>query len=198
MNNELFGSSLKRIEIQFLTADQIQAVFDRYNNPRHAEDLYAVYFPVPDWKFMEGNRFSQIKMFNEYMMVNVSNGIMNPAFAVSTICHEMIHYYDTWFGDLLKTTLENFRNGKSYDEHTSEIFQQKQNEANGMGLTIIPDGDDLPIEELNALSAFRTRKKLLSEDERYENMFNALLRRKTDILGKIQVKDDGSPGAIAF
>ena len=42
------------------------------------------------------------------------------------------------------------------------------------------------------------RKKLLSEDERYENMFNALLRRKTDILGKIQVKDDGRPGAIAF
>ena len=52
--------------------------------------------------------------------------------------------------------------------------------------------------ELNALSAFRARKKLLSEDERYENMFNALLKRKTDILSKIQVKDDGSPGAIVF
>lgn len=67
-----------------------------------------------------------------------------------------------------------------------------------MGLTIIPDGGNLPVEELNMLSVFRTRKKLLSEDECYENMFNALLRHKTDILDKIQVKDDGSLGAIAF
>lgn len=67
-----------------------------------------------------------------------------------------------------------------------------------MGLTVIDGSVSFGFSELNMLSAFRTRKKLLNEDERYENMFNALLRRKTDILGKIQVKDDGSLGAIAF
>lgn len=85
----------------------------------------------------------------------------------------MIHYYDTFYGDILKIAYDCYLKKQSYDEHTTKVFQQMTNKANNMGLTIIPNGNDVPIDELNLLSAYRLKKQL-NEDEYYDQMFKAL------------------------
>lgn len=70
------------------------------------------------------------------------------------------------------------------------------NEINETGLTIIPYGNNVAIEELNMLSAYRLKKQL-TEDEYYSNLFNALLKQKTNIFTKTTIKN-GELGSIAF
>lgn len=70
------------------------------------------------------------------------------------------------------------------------------NEINKTGLTIIPYGNDVPINELNMLSVYRLKKQL-SEDEYYDQLFNMLLNQKTNIFSKTTIKD-GELGSIAF
>ena len=129
-------------------------------------------------------------------MINISHGNMNPSFAISIICHEMIHRYDTYFGDILKQAYDNHLKSIAFDEHTTQTFKQKSNEANAMGLTIIPDGNGYPLEELNKLSAYRINKKM-NEDEYYDQLFLTLQKQRTNIFDKISIVD-GDLGSIAF
>ena len=64
---------------------------------------------------------------------------------MNAICHEMIHYYDTWFGDILSIALECNRQHKPYNEHLTAIFENKSKDANSMSLTIFPDANGIPI-----------------------------------------------------
>ena len=121
---------------------------------------------------------------------------MNPSFTISTICHEMIHYYDTYFGNILLQTYMHYKRKQIFNEHTTEIFKQKSNEANNMGLTIIPDDGGYPLEELNKLSAYRINKKI-NEDEYYDQLFQLLKNQKTNVFDKTSIID-GNLGAIAF
>lgn len=196
LNKFVFNGKLSNINIQFLTSSQIQVIFDKYNNPQNPNDLYAVYFPIPDWEYINKTNFQDIKLKDQFFIVNISQGIMNPAFAISTICHEMIHYYDTFYGDILLQAYLHFKKKIQFDEHTTEIFKQKSNEANNMGLTIIPNGSGYPLEELNKLSAYRLNKKI-NEDEYYDNLFQVLQKQKTNIFDKISITD-GNLGSIAF
>ena len=70
------------------------------------------------------------------------------------------------------------------------------NEINKTGLTIIPYGNDVSINELNMLSVYRLKKQL-SEDEYYDQLFNILLNQKTNIFSKTTIKDN-ELGSIAF
>ena len=108
----------------------------------------------------------------------------------------MIHRHNTYFGDILKQAYDNNLKSISFDEHTTQIFKQKSNEANAMGLTIIPDGNGYPLEELNKLSAYRINKKM-NEDEYYDQLFLTLQKQRTNIFDKISIVD-GDLGSIAF
>lgn len=88
---------------------------------------------------------------------------------MNDICYEMIHQYDTWFGDILKIVLNSSRNKSLFNEHLTKIFQDKSQEANNMSLTIFPDAAGIPINKFNSLSAMRlSRKKPLNEIDSIE------------------------------
>ena len=117
------------------------------------------------------------------------------AFALNALCHEMIHYYDTVYGDILYKSLLAFREeNKDFDEHDSKVFMDKMNEFNKLGMTIIPDDGSYPLSDLNQLSIFRNRKMM---EEMESDILSGKHRKKTSILDKISVID-GKLGAIAF
>lgn len=55
LNTLVFNSKLPKHDIMCLNNNQIQAIFNKYHNPQHAKDLYAAYFPLPNWKAISIN-----------------------------------------------------------------------------------------------------------------------------------------------
>ena len=111
-----------------LSAEKIQNIFDKHNHKRNANELHAVYFPLPDFtkiNFARKNQFPKI----HYLMINTTTDYnMNFAFAVNSLCHEMIHYLDTIKGDLLlkwKIAYDNKRL-KDFDEHKTRYIYEKR------------------------------------------------------------------------
>lgn len=128
LNATLFSNQLPKIDVMCLSAEKIQNIFDKNNHKRNANELHAVYFPLPDFtkiNFARKNQFPKI----HYLMINTTTDYnMNFAFAVNSLCHEMIHYLDTIKGDLLlkwKIAYDNKRL-KDFDEHKTRYIYEKR------------------------------------------------------------------------
>ena len=128
LNATLFSNQLLKIDVMCLSAEKIQNIFDKHNHKRNANELHAVYFPLPDFtkiNFARKNQFPKI----HYLMINTTTDYnMNFAFAVNSLCHEMIHYLDTIKGDLLlkwKIAYDNKRL-KDFDEHKTRYIYEKR------------------------------------------------------------------------
>ena len=128
LNTTLFSNQLLKIDVMCLSAEKIQNIFDKHNHKRNANELHAVYFPLPDFtkiNFVRKNQFPKI----HYLMINTTTDYnMNFAFAVNSLCHEMIHYLDTIKGDLLlkwKIAYDNKRL-KDFDEHKTRYIYEKR------------------------------------------------------------------------
>ena len=110
--------------------------------------------------------YSQFLILNSTLCKDASISFM-----VNAICHEMIHYYDTWFGDVLVSLLNAHKNRELFNEHLTRVFESKSQEANSMSLTVFPDANGISIDKLNSLSAVRlSRKKLLNEIESLKDL----------------------------
>lgn len=166
LNATLFSNQLPKIDVMCLSAEKIQNIFDKHNHKRNANELHAVYFPLPDFtkiNFARKNQFPKI----HYLMINTTTDYnMNFAFAVNSLCHEMIHYLDTIKGDLLlkwKIAYDNKRL-KDFDEHKTDIFMKKEKQFNKEGLTIIPNDGGFSQKDLNDFSLMRMKKLQEMED----------------------------------
>ena len=166
LNTTLFSNQLLKIDVMCLSAEKIQNIFDKHNHKRNANELHAVYFPLPDFtkiNFVRKNQFPKI----HYLMINTTTDYnMNFAFAVNSLCHEMIHYRDTIKGDLLlkwRIAYDNKRL-KDFDEHKTDIFMKKEKQFNKEGLTIIPNDGGFSQKDLNDFSLMRMKKLQEMED----------------------------------
>lgn len=83
---------------------------------------------------------------------------MTFAFVLNSLCHEMIHYYDTLFGDVLYKALMAFKTKTPFNPHSTKIFNKFMNTLNKDCLTIIPDDGNFNFQELNDLSVYRLKK----------------------------------------
>jgi hypothetical protein len=129
LNASLFSNQLPKIDVMCLSAEEIQTVFDKHHHKCNANKFHAVYFPLPDFtkiNFIRKNQFPKI----HYLMINTStiDFNMNFAFAINSLCHEMIHYLDTIKGDLLLKWKIAHDSGKlkEFNEHKTDIFMKKE------------------------------------------------------------------------
>lgn len=203
LNNYIFSNALKKIDVLSLTSSQMKALYDKYRCLDNPNDYYAAYLPIPNWNKMENNGFYP-SLCAEFLMLNISQKTkFNIAFAISSICHEMIHYYDVWFGDVLSHLYQFIKDQIPFNEHSTKVFEDKMNLANSLKLTIVPDGNGYSLDDLNKLSAYRLNKldtQPLAEDEdsKYEQMFQNLLKNKTNLVDHIVIYPDGRLGAVLF
>ena len=175
-NAKLFDNALQSLDPLVLSTSGIQDLFNRYRHNEDPNNMYALYMPIPDWKAMEDNGMKTILNAEFFILNSTTCKNASTSFIVNAICHEMIHQYDTWFGDILNIVLNSSRNKSLFNEHLTKIFQDKSQEANNMSLTIFPDAAGIPIDKLNSLSAMRlSRKKLLNEIDSIEQLENELV-----------------------
>ena len=196
LNKTLFSNQLPKIDVLCISENELQAIFNKYNYAqRKASDLYAVYFPLPDWSKINYIKKNQIPPIH-YLAINITqNEPLNFAFAINSLCHEMIHYLDTIKGDILFRIYDAYNKKQDAgDEHLTPMFIKKMNQFNKEGMTIMPNGNDVPIKDLCQLSSYRMKK--LEEMEKQLSEIDMV--SKSNILDKVQINDDGTLGAIAF
>ena len=175
-NAELFDNKLHSLDPLVLDTNNIQELFNKYSHNEDPNNMYALYMPIPDWKSMEDNDMKTILNAEFFIVNSTTCKNASTSFIVNAICHEMIHQYDIWFGDILKIVLDAYRHKTMYNEHLTDIFQHKSQEANNMSLTIFPDGAGIPIDKLNSLSAMRlSRKKQLNEIDDIEQLEDEII-----------------------
>ena len=124
-NSELFGNRLQHLDPLVLSTNEIQALFDKYYHDEDPKNMYALYMPIPNWHEMELNNMKPI-LNDQFLIVNSTTcKDASVSFIVNALCHEMIHYYDTIFGDVLAAVLYAKRNHMPFNEHLTEIFKAK-------------------------------------------------------------------------
>lgn len=124
-NKELFDNKLQLLNPFVLNTDGIQDLFNRYHHNEDPSNMYALYMPIPDWKAMEKNGMKTILNAEFFIINSTICKNASTSFIINTICHEMIHQYDTWFGDILKIVLDANRHKSLYNEHLTNVFQDK-------------------------------------------------------------------------
>ena len=167
LNKTLFSNQLPKINVQCLTTNQIQQIFDSHKHVRDASKLYAVYFPLTD--FTKINYVKKNQMPNiHYLMINVTNEQnANFSFYINSLCHEMIHYLDTIKGDVLLQWKIKYDSHdlESFNEHTTDIFMKKSQQFNKQGMSIIPDDGGFTQSQLNDFSSERMKRLQEMEDD---------------------------------
>lgn len=183
LNAELFDNKLQPLDPLVLSTSQIQELFDKYKHNDNPNNMYALYMPIPNWHEMELNNMKTI-LDNQFLIVNSTTcKYASTSFIVNALCHEMIHYYDTMFGDVLALVLDSYRSNKMFNEHLTHIFEEKSKEANSMSLTIFPDASGIPLDKLSNLSAMRlARKKPINEIESLEEL-------EDEVIGNARMKN---------
>lgn len=157
LNEDIFDGKLPNIKILCIPNDQILELFKKYKHDRNPNDFYALYFPIIDWKAsIETKTYN--KVHDDYLILSTSNGKMTFALAICMLCHEMIHCYDLYSGELLKYIQTEFSNRHQYDEHLTKNYQMFEKSAISKGLAIFPYGNDYDFKDLNKLAVYRMKK----------------------------------------
>ena len=136
-------------------------LYHRLGYGGNPSDYYAQYFPDLK-KNPDPNGLPLIG--NEIFVFNVSNCPVSLSFAISSICHEMIHKYDIHRGTLRKEMKDFFENGIQYEEHATRAWIEKSDLANKKGLTVIPNGAGLGVQKLCDISAARIKRAVCSDE----------------------------------
>lgn len=91
--------------------------------------------------------------------------VMNTSFifAVATLCHELIHYYDSLIGEYVELKRIEYMEKTKKDDHTTNTFINKLNEANENGLNVIINGENKLIEVLD-LDAIKKMQQMILEN----------------------------------
>ena len=145
LNFRLFGNMLKNIPITVGHGKNIADQLNIYNGVSRGDEsklddvnVYDVHLAavnaidVVDWKTTNISIFDNIIMRNRYLMVP---GIF--IFIVSSLCHEMIHYCNSFSDELRAHVLKSCNDPDyKYDSHNDPVFQEKMSQANDNGLHV--------------------------------------------------------------
>lgn len=129
LNRCIFDSKLKftemfywpeRLIVDRLNANNAESGFDR----AYSEvDIYGVFSGIAKCEKNNIGKVIDVKIVKPIVMINkdrLKNCIF--IFAVSCVCHEMIHYYDSHTNEYVEKSIHSINSGSSFDSHEDIAF----------------------------------------------------------------------------
>lgn len=173
MNFRLFDNILKNIPV---TAEHSKNIADRlniYNEVSRGDEsklddvnVYGVHLAAVNETEAVNGKTTNISIFDNIIMLN--RDLMIPGvfiFIVSSLCHEMIHYCNSFSDELRAHVLKSCNDPDyKYDSHEDPMFQEKMSQANDNGLYVtktVRPGDEY--------QACIKMKNVMGEDEEFRD-----------------------------
>lgn len=132
--------------------------------------------------FNDNKELIDIKIRDQYLIINsaeIKNSVF--IFAVSVICHEMIHVYDQQESNEIhdiKLSWEKDHNKQKPDFHSTKIFKMKMKESNKIGINVTIE---LSSDETHKVDNIRARYVLEDVIGESENPDVEILQSEHDL-----------------
>lgn len=142
LNAYLFDNKLKlnKLDLYICSRDDFQIMVNRLNcKNKDTSCLYAAYLPEIHGKTG--------KLIKESIFI-MNDKKMTFLFAVSCLCHEMIHQFDTNYGILIQLMKEDEERGIDRS-HETPIFVRYMRLASMEGIRVMINGNNTPFDILN-------------------------------------------------
>ena len=172
LNFNLFSNELKNIPITYCNsrsfADRVNTYIATSNsNEQQADDISSIgtHLAVTKEQKNENGIIEKIIFSNNVIVLNsdyIKKNIF--IFIVACLCHEMIHYCDSFSDEMHNKFLkQELDPNYSFDAHKNSIFQTKMSEANENGINV-EETLSLRLDK-DAYKARLTLKNVFGEDE---------------------------------
>ena len=167
MNESIFNKKLDKCEIFCGTYDEIINKQKSRNSLTPSNSFYAMFDTIIDDKHIKTINDKILYLSNIIILNTTKLTKSNFLFVCSSLCHEMIHYYDQMYGEKPICDKHHILYNVNIDMHTTPTFITMKRKANDMGLTIINRDDELSFSDLNT--------------EAYINMINSIVNDGSNI-----------------
>lgn len=165
LNEYLFEPRLQYIPVKYLEyqsiCNDVRTIFNKY---KQADDkdyelppktIYGMHFAIVlNVEFS----YSEPLIFADEEIIYLNKSILNGksfSLHVSSLCHEMIHYYDRLYGEYQNRYKVYFITGEDPKLHDSPTFNQKMNDANNNYIKVvknIPSGQTVDTSNTDAVT----------------------------------------------
>ena len=169
LNENLFDSRLSNIPVKCLPLKDIQEELKHRGSKDISERMLGVMSVLMDCDRSHLTLDSKVEFSDHLIMIN-SDDVDHRSFVfvTSTLCHEMIHLYDTFYGQLPRIAKGEIIFNRSIDTHSTTTFKHFMNLSNEEGLHVIKSmyADDVDMID------YDTMEKMISalyEDENLRN-----------------------------
>lgn len=170
LNQYMFNDSLHIPSI--MLADTLKEMKEliRERKGKETDNIYyGAYVPYVDTNISTNDpRFPVF--IHEEILINCGFGPMTVPYAISVMCHEMIHQYVAHNSDILRTQALN----PQYDEHDNPLFDEYMKIANANGLNVMKYSDGISFPQMNRIAI---DKSSLFEDEQTVPTFKEIADR---------------------
>lgn len=169
------------------------------------KDYFAVYQPHYDLTL--NNKMYGVVLHKGAVFINIENHKSSTfSYAISCLCHEMIHVYDMYFGKLYAYLVWAINNHApvdviDYNSHFTSVFKQKKSEFYDMTHIEIQDfGNDYSFEKFNEITSKNI--KSMKEGEQFGSVFQRPFSKDTIEFYKdsdlVSISDDGCSFSFSF
>lgn len=172
LNFTLFGNDLGNIRLEYwpkgFIIDKLNdnAVKSGVLDKKHNDIICCGAFSAVCEDVLDNHgNIVDIDIHDEIIMMNktyMSDCIF--IFAVASICHEMIHYYDRFTKEFHDKQLKASQTDEDFDSHKDEMFQHMMMEANSSGINVVESLRDTPFKLANHNARY-VLKSVIGEDE---------------------------------
>lgn len=200
LNASLFNSKLPRVDMKVWHFEDIKnELIKRARETKKPVDLpdiknifNGVYSVMIENDLDSIKDESDIVFGRDLLLMNVDK-LSHSSFVyiVASVCHEMIHCFDRFFGDYRRLVVDNIEDVDNMDVHKSYTFQRYMKRANKMRINVIEkmNKSDVVL-DTNAYSVLTTGQSL------YESKKEKLDKTGTVQLGDLILYDHGKKGMI--
>lgn len=180
LNFSLFDNELGSIRLEYWPEGFI---IDKLNenarksgvlDKKHTRSIcYGAFSAVCKDVLDNNGRIVDIDISEEIIMLNKT--YLNDCifiFAVASICHEMIHYYDRFAKEFHDKQLKASQSDEDFDSHKDEMFQEMMQKANENGINVTETLKNVPFKLANHNARYVLRN-VIGEDEDSRTHVNA-------------------------
>lgn len=169
LNTGLFNNKLPDIPVKCLPLKDIHEELKRRGTRDISNRMLGVMSVLMDCDWSELTLDSDVEFSEHLIMIN-SDEVDHRSFTfvVSTLCHEMIHLYDTFYGQLPRISKGEIIFGRNIDSHSTRTFKHFMKLANEDGLHVIKNMYASDVDVID----YDTMEKMISalyEDENLRN-----------------------------
>ena len=179
LNPLLFDGILKHIPIKCMKFDSIIADCKKNDNKHEIHDydynikdpfgLFATYIETEDPTVKDLGLNDKLVSKDPVIYINYDKVYKTTfIFAVATLCHELIHYYDSLVGEYIEIKRmvamgKIDKKNEAKVEHETKTFVDKLSEANSESVNVIVTGEGKPTEVLDMEAIEKMKEAFLRE-----------------------------------